>query len=287
MADKLSLSLDDMISSQPKKAGKGGGGAGGKAGKVSKIRVREGAQPYQRPKPSGKGGGGGGRGGGPTLESLSAASAAKKGGGGGGRAAPVVQGLTTGTKVKVSNLDHGVTGEDVQELFGEVGPLKAAQLITGPNGASKGVAIVTFVRKADAETAIEQYNGVPLDGRPLSISIIGGASLGVAAAAAAAKTSAAAANASAFQVVAGGRGAGRTVTVDEGVDGHWVRGQVRQPAPSRAGGKGEGGGRGKGGGRGRGGGKGGGRGKGKGGGSKPVSMDDLDAELDSYHAAAE
>ena len=59
---------------------------------------------------------------------------------------------------------------------------------------------------------------------------------------------------------------------------------------NRDGGKGEGGkggGRGEGGGRGKGGGK-GGKGKGKGGGkSAPKSMEDLDAELDSYKAAAE
>ena len=48
------------------------------------------------------------------------------------------------------------------ELFAELGPLKSATLATKPDGSSKGFALVTYKRKADAETAIEKYNGVPL-----------------------------------------------------------------------------------------------------------------------------
>ena len=57
------------------------------------------------------------------------------------------------------------------ELFGEIGALKSATLATKPDGSSKGFAIVTYKRKVDAESALERYNGVPLDGKVASCSL--------------------------------------------------------------------------------------------------------------------
>ena len=37
-----------------------------------------------------------------------------------------------------------------------------------------GFAMVTYLKKADAQKAIETYNGVPLDGKPLKITLSGG-----------------------------------------------------------------------------------------------------------------
>ena len=61
--------------------------------------------------------------------------------------------------------------EDIEELFGEIGALKSVSLQTNKDGSSKCLAIVVFKRKADAETALEKYNGVPLDGKPLKITL--------------------------------------------------------------------------------------------------------------------
>ncbi len=76
-----------------------------------------------------------------------------------------------GAKVSVSNLDHGVTQSDISELFETVGPLKSARLIVLPDSRSSGSAEVVFEAMEDALEAIKRYNNVPLDNRPLRITL--------------------------------------------------------------------------------------------------------------------
>ena len=99
--DKLSMSLEDMIKAAPPKTGKGKGGggkgSGGKGGAVKKVAstkaARAAAAPYgKKPKA--------------TLSSMYEEPAAK--------AAKPIVGLTTGTKVRVANLDFGVTQPDLK-----------------------------------------------------------------------------------------------------------------------------------------------------------------------------
>lgn len=197
MVDKIEMSLDDIIKQQkPQRSAGGRGGLnkpGGGAG--PRNRTRNGAN-------GGGGGGGGyrqnrapmGGGGGGVLKGRNRGgiqrskyprgdvnSAWKHDMYEGARsksrllaAAGLVVGGAGGlgsTKLMVSNLDFGVSESDINELFAEFGPLKNASVHYDRSGRSLGTADVVFERRSDAIKAMKQYNGVPLDGRPMAIQL--------------------------------------------------------------------------------------------------------------------
>ncbi|XP_012688393.2 THO complex subunit 4-like [Clupea harengus] len=193
MADKMDMSLDDII----KQSKRGGGGRGGRGG-----RGRGGAGGGRGGgvgRLGGAGGGFGGRGGGsgpmrnrPPLsrgrsrptpynrpkqlpekwqhDMYDNGFSSMGGGGGGGGGA----GVETGGKLLVSNLDFGVSDADIQELFAEFGTLKKAAVSLRQIWAEASeTADVHFERRADALKGHEAVQtAFPLDGRPMNIQLV-------------------------------------------------------------------------------------------------------------------
>ncbi|VFQ99682.1 unnamed protein product [Cuscuta campestris] len=174
------------------------------------------------------------------------------------RAAGLSSGLETGTKLYVSNLDSGVTNEDIRELFSEIGELIRYAIHFDKNGCQSGSAEVVFARRSDAFQALKKYNNVQLDGKPMNIEIVGTNS-----------------QVPVLARVNVGRANGRRTVVMNGAQGlARPRNGGAPPANWGSGQRGQ---------RGRGRGRGGFSGRKKG---VDKSADQLDKELDSYHAEA-
>lgn len=183
---------------------------------------------------------------------------AQGGGGGGGRASSI----ETGTKLYISNLEYGVSNEDIKELFSEVGDLKRYAVHYDRSGRSKGTAEVVFSRRNDAIAAVKRYNNVQLDGKPMMIEIVG--------------TNLQTPPAPSPYAGAYGDSNGFPRRLDLNSGQGRGGGFGRPRGSSRGRGRGFRGGRGQG----------QGRGRSSGGEKEKVSAEDLDADLEKYHSEA-
>ncbi|XP_021849094.2 THO complex subunit 4B isoform X2 [Spinacia oleracea] len=238
MENRLNMSLDDLIKVNKTSTGRGGGGGGrgrpggrGNSGAAPSRRftnrVSNRSTPYTMPM---------------SKHDMFGNQGGVGVGGGGGASS-----IETGTKLYISNLDYGVSNDDIKELFSEVGDLKRYAVHYDRSGRSKGTAEVVFSRRGDGLAAVKRYNNVELDGKPMKIEIVG------------------------TNVATAGilppvlNGIGRNPLGPRSVQGRGgAMGRIR-------------GGRGFGRGRGR------GRGRDE---KASVSVDDLDADLDKYHSEA-
>ncbi|XP_034747216.1 THO complex subunit 4-like [Etheostoma cragini] len=254
MADKMSMSLDDIIKLN-KKGGSGRsggssrtGGSSGRAGGSSRpMRSRQNnfnrernnrSTPYTRPRE--------------LPDKWQHDMFEEHTGGRRGQSPGAERSVESSSgKLLVSNLDFGVSDSDIKELFAEFGTLQKASVHYDRSGRSKGTADVHFETKAEALKAMKHYNGVPLDGRPMKIQQVSS------------------------DVDTESRPS--TQSSNRGFD----RSRLGQPKVernewSKGGDRGE---------RRQGGGRGGFRGRGRGGGNRPqLSAEELDAQLDAYNA---
>uniref|UniRef100_A0A665UZ68 Aly/REF export factor n=1 Tax=Echeneis naucrates TaxID=173247 RepID=A0A665UZ68_ECHNA len=164
MADKMSMSLDDIIKMN-KKGGRGegssrSGGSSARAGGSSRpMRGRQNnfnrernnrSTPYTRPRE--------------LPDKWQHDMFEEHVGGYRGPSAEAERSVESSGKLLISNLDFGVSDSDIKELFAEFGALRKASVHYDRSGRSKGTADVHFENKADAHKAMKHYNGVPLDG---------------------------------------------------------------------------------------------------------------------------
>ena len=75
-------------------------------------------------------------------------------------------------KLYVGNLSYSTTESDLRDLFAQAGTVSSCELIKDrDSGQSKGFAFVTMGSQAEAEKAISQFNGKPLDNRALTVNV--------------------------------------------------------------------------------------------------------------------
>jgi RNA recognition motif-containing protein len=75
-----------------------------------------------------------------------------------------------GNRLYVGNLSYGTTELELRELFGQMGTVADAKVVTDrETGRPRGFAFVEMSSSEEALKAIEQINGRELDGRALTV----------------------------------------------------------------------------------------------------------------------
>jgi len=75
----------------------------------------------------------------------------------------------SGTQLFVANLSYDTSWQDLKDLFKEVGKVEHVEVMEHPDGRKKGFGTVRFSNEEDAENAIDELNGVELQGRELEV----------------------------------------------------------------------------------------------------------------------
>ena len=73
-------------------------------------------------------------------------------------------------KLYVGNLPYSVTQQNLQDMFSKCGTVESVNLISDRDtGQSKGFAFVEMSNNAEAQKAIQENNGVNLNGRDIKV----------------------------------------------------------------------------------------------------------------------
>jgi len=73
-------------------------------------------------------------------------------------------------KLYVGNLPYETTGDDLRTMFAAAGAVATATVIMDKmSGRSKGFGFVEFENDAEAQKAIDMFNGKEVGGRPLTV----------------------------------------------------------------------------------------------------------------------
>src|SRR5947208_1038338 len=80
------------------------------------------------------------------------------------------KGISMSTKLYVGNLAFQTTSQELQELFAQAGTVQSASVVEDRDtGRSRGFAFVEMSTSEEASSAIEQFNGQEVGGRPLKV----------------------------------------------------------------------------------------------------------------------
>lgn len=73
-------------------------------------------------------------------------------------------------KLFVGNLPYKTNDSDLKDMFSKAGEVSEAVVIMSKeDGRSKGFGFVTFANDAEADAAIDMWNGKDIDGRALTV----------------------------------------------------------------------------------------------------------------------
>eukprot|EP01127_Copromyxa_protea_P008896 TRINITY_DN2050_c0_g1_i2.p1 TRINITY_DN2050_c0_g1~~TRINITY_DN2050_c0_g1_i2.p1 ORF type:complete len:259 (-),score=63.27 TRINITY_DN2050_c0_g1_i2:45-779(-) len=78
-----------------------------------------------------------------------------------------------GTKVSVTNLRFDVLEESLEELFSTCGTVHSVKVFYDKSGRSEGKGEVVFKSNGEAERAVREYNGVSIEGQPMTVEVAG------------------------------------------------------------------------------------------------------------------
>lgn len=73
-------------------------------------------------------------------------------------------------KLYVGNISWDTSEQDLEDMFGEVGTVQSASIITDRDtGRSRGFGFIELSSQEEGQKAIEQFDGQEVDGRNLKV----------------------------------------------------------------------------------------------------------------------